>query len=135
MQVRWCNDSGSFYLQFPQQYGHTEAVLMLRAKGPVFNRGGRISVRHFAVYITTKICYCKVSMCVSTAQACTKRAPRNWGSSFSFKFPHERALVKCPRAFRLHQLPKSVLPALGISFPPLYSHMRAFLCVLLCSVG
>ena len=32
---------------FPKQCGHTEGVLTVRVKGPVFNRGGQSCVRHF----------------------------------------------------------------------------------------
>ena len=42
------------------------------------------------------------------------------------------ALVTCQCAFPLCTLGQSVLPILGISFPPLCSHMCALLCALIC---
>ena len=39
-------------------------------------------------------------------------------------------LLTCPCAFALRRLAQSVLPGLGIGFPPLCSHMCALICVL-----
>ena len=44
-------------------------------------------------------------MCISTAQARTKRVSRGIGvRPFPCRFPYEMALVTCPRAFRLRRL-------------------------------
>ena len=44
-------------------------------------------------------------------------------SYLSFNFPHKMALLKFPCAFRLRSLAQSVLPSLGIGFPPQHHHL------------
>ena len=85
-----------------------------------------------------------MSMCVSTAQARTKRGPRDLGPAlflyistqngscglvvrhFSGKFPDKLALVTCPCAFGLRRL----ICVLSSVLSSVCSHMRAFICVL-----
>ena len=58
-----------------------------------------------------------MSMCISIAQARTKRAP-----SFSRKFSHKSALAPCPCAFRLSRLAENLRLPLGL---------RPFTCIFL----
>ena len=85
-----------------------------------------------------------MSMCVSIAQARTKCARRAWGPAFfHFNFQAKWLLCAwgqafflyistCQSAFRPRRLAQSVLPGLGVGFPPLCSRMCALLCALIC---
>ena len=61
---------------------------------------------------------CEMSMCMSTAQARTKRVSRKLASGiFPVNFD-KMDLVTCPCACRLRKLAQSVLPGLGLGLPP-----------------
>ena len=69
---------------FAKQYGQTEKVLTVRVKGPVFNHLIEVGEVVHGIVSCKKATNlsCEMSMCVSTAQARTKPAPRNWGPAF-----------------------------------------------------
>ena len=55
-----------------------------------------------------------MSMCISTAQARTKRGYTGVGTRhFSWQFSHKMALVRCPCAFRLRRLAQNVGTGVG----------------------
>ena len=57
------------------------------------NAGREISVRHFPCKFPHKIPLLTLSMCISIAQARTKRWPREARPAFSCKFPDKMALL------------------------------------------
>ena len=67
-----------------KQYGQTEKVLTVRVKGPVFDHLIEVGevVRGIVSCKKETNLSCEIPMCVSTAQARTKRARRNWGPAF-----------------------------------------------------
>ena len=85
------------YILFLRQCGHTEGVLTVR---------GYPSRPAFSQKKTTQNgSYCEMSICISTAQARTKRVSRSWGARhFSCKFSHQKTLMTCPCAFRRRKL-------------------------------
>ena len=69
------------FILFPKQCAHTEGVLTVRVKlGPVFNGGVHRGVLFLSN--STQNGFYEMSMCVSIAQARTKRAPRDLGPAF-----------------------------------------------------
>ena len=79
--------------------------------GPVFNRGGIRSVRHFPCKFPYKMALVKCP------------CPRGlW--HFPCKFPHKIALVTCPCAFRLCRLAQNDVPGRGVWHFPWHFHTK-----------
>ena len=109
-------------------YGHSS--------GLVFNQGDRISVLHFPCNFLLKMASCEMSMCVSTAQARTKRGRPGIGvRHFPFAFHHKMAFVKCPCVFRLRKIAQNVGPGMGFQhFSSKLPHKMAYMnCPDVCS--
>ena len=84
MEKRWGNDNWWKW----KTYNSPNSVATLRGSygnswGPVFNRGGLGSVRHFPCKFLHKMLLSDMSMCISTVQARTKCLLRDMGPAFS----------------------------------------------------
>ena len=93
-----------YFIFFPKQRGHTEAVLTVTVQaGGVQSRWypGHLA---FSLQISALNASCDMSMCISTAQARTKRWPREKKGEAPCKFPHKMLLLTCPCAVRLRRL-------------------------------
>jgi len=80
-----------YFIFSPKQRGHTEAVLTVTVQaGGVQSRWypGHLA---FSLQISALNASCDMSMCISTAQARTKRWPRDAGPAFSLQISAQNA--------------------------------------------
>ena len=87
----------------PKQCGHTEGVLTVGVKGPVFVPGGIIRVRPIPCKFPHKMALVKCPCAFRLRRLAQNGRGRSIRHS-PCKFPRKMVLVKCPCAFRLRRL-------------------------------
>ena len=119
-----------FFLQITAKNGSSEMSRCVSPAKARTQRAPRIGVGIFPEQIHSKWLSRDWApaffLSISTQNAFCEIGVRH----FTSKFPHKLARVTSPCAFRLRRLAQSLLPGLGIGFPPLCSHMCALISVL-----
>ena len=107
--------------------GHTVAVKLLESVAAI----KLVKIRMIFWYVFSYMEYSPNSVATLRGSYSKSKGPvfnragRTSVRHLSCKFPHKMALVTCACPFQLRRLAQSVLPRLGISFPPVCSLMCA----------